>query len=64
MERIFIDVVETAAKNRESVPPKVTSELQKSFGKQVEDIAQDRMAGQARKNGLTEEVRQQLSKYE
>ena len=71
MERIVIEVGETTAKKWRNVPPKVKKQLGKSFEKQVEIVSQstkeshfeellNRAREEAAKNGLTEEILQQL----
>ncbi len=71
MERIIIDVDDATAKKWLDVPPKIKSRLEKSFEKQIEIISQSVRESQfedllkkareeAEKNGLTEEILQQL----
>ncbi len=71
MERIVIDVDDATAKRWLSVPPKIKSRLEKSFEKQIEIISQsvkesqfedllNKAREEAKKNGLTEEILQQL----
>ena len=71
MERIVIEVADATAKKWRSVPPKIKSQLEKSFEKQIEIISQgvkedefksllDKISDEAVKNGLTEEILQQL----
>lgn len=75
MERIVIEVADATVKNWETVPPKLKSQLQKNFEGQIEVVAQgirdaefksllDKIGEEARKNGLTEEILQQLLKDE
>ena len=62
MERIVIEVDEATAKKWRKVSPKVKNRLEKSFQKQIEIVSQsDKEAREeAAKNGLTEEILQQL----
>ncbi len=75
MERIVIEVTDATVKNWETVPLKLKSQLQKNFEGQIEVVAQgirdaefksllDKIGEEARKNGLTEEILQQLLKDE
>ena len=71
MERIVIGVEDTTAKRWRNVSPKIKSELEKSFGKQIDEISQKskeatfenllkEVREEAAKNGLTEEILQEL----
>ncbi len=71
MKRIIIEVSETTAKRWKNVSPKMKSYLEKIFGKQIDAISQDEKEvrfedllniarEEAAKNGLSEEVLQQL----
>ena len=71
MERIVIEVDEATAKKWRKVSPKVKNRLEKSFQKQIEIVSQSDKEAQfeellnkareeAAKNGLTEEILQQL----
>ena len=71
MERIVIEVGDTTAKNWRNVSPKIKSELEKIFEKQIDDITQkskeanfEKLLEEAReeaaRNGLTEEILQKL----
>lgn len=71
MERIVIEVNDAAAKTWQNVSPKIKSHLEKIFEKQIDDISQKlkefdfenllKNAGEeAERNGLTEEILQQL----
>ena len=71
MERIVIEVDEATAKKWRKVSPKIKNRLEKSFEKQIEIVSQSDKEAQfeellkkareeAAKNGLTEEILQQL----
>ena len=71
MERIVIEVEDATAKKWRNVPPKIKSHLEKSFGKQIDDLSQrvkesnfetltKKAREEAANNGLTEEVLKQL----
>lgn len=71
MERIVIEVNEGTAKKWRKVSPKIKSELEKSFEKQIDEISERATESgfenllqvvreEAAKNGLTEEILQQL----
>lgn len=71
MECIEIKVGKETAKNWEDVSPKLRDQLQKSFEKQIDDLAKqsklenfekllDRISKQAEANGLTEEILQEI----
>jgi len=71
MERIVIEVDAVTAKKWRNVSPKIKSQLERSFEKQIEIVSQgvkedefkfllDKISDEAVKNGLTEEVLQQL----
>ncbi len=71
MERIVIEVNDATAKKWKKVSPKIKSELEKSFEKQIDVISDgineaefksllDKISAEAAKNGLTEELLQQL----
>lgn len=71
MERIVIEVADATAKKWRDVSPKIKVQLEKSFERQIEIISQglkedefksmlDKISDEAVKNGLTEEILQQL----
>lgn len=71
MERIVIEVDDATAKKWRSVAPKIKSHLEKSFERQIDEVSQlakdssfERLLNKAReeaaRNGLTEQVLQQL----
>ena len=71
MECIEIKVGKETAKNWENVSPKLRNQLQKSFEKQIDELARqsklvsfekllDRISRQAEANGLTEEILQEI----
>ena len=71
MERIVIEVADATAQKWRDVSPKIKSQLEKSFETQIEIISQgikeaefksllDKVSVEAAKNGLTEEILQQL----
>ncbi len=71
MERIVIEVADSTAKTWQNVSPKLKSQLEKSFEGQINILSQgikdaefksllDKVSAEAAKNGLTEEILQQL----
>ncbi len=71
MERIVIEVTDATVKNWETVPQKLQNQLQKNFEDQIGVVAQgirdaefkallDKASDEAARNGLTEEILQQL----
>ncbi len=71
MERIVIEVEDDTAKKWETVAPALKSQLEKSFDKQINILTEsikkakfkfslDKVSDEAEKNGLTEEILQQL----
>ena len=71
MERIIIEVEDATAKKWRNVSPKIKSELEKSFEKQIDELSEKVKEAnfenllkivreEAAKNGLTEEILQQL----
>jgi len=71
MERIVIEVDDATAKKWQNVSPKIKNELEKSFERQIDILSQgikeaefkallDKVSDEAAKNGLTEEILQQL----
>jgi ribosomal protein RSM22 (predicted rRNA methylase) len=71
MERIIIEVGEKTARKWRNVSPKIKSELEKSFEKQIDEISEKSKEAdfekllkdvreEAAKNGLTEEILQKL----
>jgi len=71
MERIVIEVADETAKKWREVSPKIKTELERSFEKQIEILSQeikvaefksllDKVDEEAAKNGLTEEILQEL----
>ncbi len=71
MERIVIEVADATAKKWRDVPPGIKSQLEKSFEGQINILSQgikeaefksllDKVSDEAAKNGLTEEILQQL----
>jgi uncharacterized protein YeaO (DUF488 family) len=71
MERIVIEVADATAKKWRDVSPKIKNHLEKSFAQQIEDVLQKvkehnfetllkKAREEAAKNGLSEEVLQQL----
>ena len=71
MERIVIEVDEATAKKWRNVSPKIKSQLEKSFERQIDIISQsgkeaqfeallNKVREEAANNGLTEEILQQL----
>ncbi len=71
MERIFIEVAVATAKKWQEVSPKIKSQLGKSFERQIDILSDgikeaefksllDKVGEEAAKNGLTEEILQQL----
>ncbi len=71
MERIVIEVADATAKKWREVSPKIKIQFEKSFERQIEILSQgikeaefksllDKVGEEAAKNGLTEEILQQL----
>ncbi len=71
MERIVIEVADATAKNWNDISPKIKSQLEKSFEKQIDILSQgikeaefksllDKISNEAANNGPTEELLQQL----
>ncbi len=71
MERIVIEVADATAKKWRDVPQGIKSQLEKSFEGQINILSQgikeaefksllDKVSDEAAKNGLTEEILQQL----
>ncbi len=71
MERIVIEVDDATAKKWRNVPPKIKSQLEKSFEGQIDELSEKVKEAnfenllkivreEAAKNGLTEEKLQQL----
>lgn len=71
MERIVIEVDEATAKKWRDVSPRIKSQLEKSFEGQINILTQgikeaefksllDKVSDEAAKNGLTEEILQQM----
>lgn len=71
MERIVIEVDDATAKKWQNVPPKIKSHLEKSFEGQIDALSEKVKEAnfedllkivreEAAKNGLTEEILQQL----
>jgi len=71
MERIVIEVDDATAKKWQNVSPKIKSELEKSFERQIDGLSEKMKEAnfenllktvreEAAKNGLTEEILQQL----
>ncbi len=71
MERIVIEVNDATAKKWREVPVKIKTQLEKSFERQIEILSDgireaefksllDKVSEEAAKNGLTEEILQQL----
>lgn len=71
MERIVIEVEDATAKKWQNVSPKIKSELEKSFERQIDGLSEKMketnfedllkiIREEAAKNGLTEEILQQL----
>ncbi|MVN22653.1 hypothetical protein [Mucilaginibacter arboris] len=71
MERIVIEVDDATAKKWRAVSPKIKSELEKSFERQIDELSEKMKEAnfenllkivreEAAKNGLTEEILQQL----
>jgi intracellular sulfur oxidation DsrE/DsrF family protein len=71
MERIVIEVDDATAKKWRNVTPDIKTKLEKSFERQIEIVSQgtkesqfedllNRAREEAAKNGLTEEILQQL----
>jgi hypothetical protein len=75
MERIVIEVNDATAKKWRNVSPEIKSQIEKGFEKQVELLSQEekesdfenllnRAREEAARNGLTEDILQQLLKDE
>ena len=71
MEQIVIEVDDATAKKWQKVSPKIKSQLERSFEKQIDILSQgikeaefksllDKASDEAANNGLTEEILQQL----
>lgn len=71
MERIVIEVEDATAEKWRAVSPKIKTQLEKSFERQIEILAQgikeaefksllDKVSEEAAKNGLTEGIFQRL----
>ncbi len=71
MERIVIEVDDATAKKWQDVSPNIKSQLKKNFENQIEIFSQgikeahfeallDKASDEAARNGLTEEIFQQL----
>ncbi len=71
MERIVIEVEDATAKKWKEVSPGIKSQLEKNFEKQINVVTEsikkaefksllDKVSDEAAKNGLTEEILQQL----
>ncbi len=71
MKRIVIEVNDATAKKWREVPVKIKTQLEKSFEGQINILSQgikeaefksllDKVSDEAAKNGLTEEILQQL----
>lgn len=71
MERIVIEVDDATAKKWRDVSPRIKSQLEKSFEGQINILSQgikeaefksllDKVSDEAAKNGLTEEILQQM----
>jgi hypothetical protein len=71
MERIVIEVADDTAKKWRNVTPDIKTKLEKSFERQIEIVSRgtkesqfedllNRAREEAAKNGLTEEILQQL----
>jgi hypothetical protein len=75
MERIVIEVNDATAKKWRNVSPEIKSQIEKGFEKQVELLSQEEKESdfenllnkareEAARNGLTEDILQQLLKDE
>lgn len=71
MERIIIEVDTATAKKWQAVSPKIKNQMKKNFKEQIQMFSQginearfeallDKASDEAAKNGLTEEILQQL----
>ena len=71
MERIVFEVDDATAKKWDEIPSKIKTQLGESFERQIEILSQgikeaefksllDEVSEEAAKNGLTEEILQQL----
>ena len=71
MGRVVIEVDAATAKRWQEVSPEIKTQLEKSFERQIEILSQgikeaefksllDKVSEEAAKNGLTEEILQQL----
>ncbi|CAN5413912.1 hypothetical protein BH20BAC1_BH20BAC1_15090 [soil metagenome] len=71
MERIVIEIDDATAKSWQDVSPKIKEQMKKNFEEQIQMFSQginearfeallDRASDEAAKNGLTEEILQQL----
>ncbi len=71
MERIVIEIDDATAKKWQDVSPKIKDQMKKNFEEQIQMFSQginearfeallDRASDEAAKNGLTEEILQQL----
>lgn len=71
MEKIMIEVDDATAKTWQDVSPKIKEQMKKTFKEQIQMVSQgikearfeallDRASDEAAKNGLTEEILQQL----
>lgn len=71
MERIVIEVNDATVKKWREASPKIKTQLEKSFERQIEILSQgikeaefkyllDKVSEEAAKNGLTEQILQQL----
>ena len=71
MERIVIEVDNDTARTWQNVSPKIKNQLKKNFKDQIDIVSQginearfeallDKASDEAAKNGLTEEILQQL----
>ncbi len=71
MERIVIEMDDDTAKKWHDVSPKIKNQMEKNFKEQIQLVSQgisearfeallDKASDEAEKNGLTEEILQQL----
>lgn len=71
MERIIIEIDDATAKKWQDVSPKINTQMKNNFKEQIEMVSQginearfeallDKASDEAEKNGLTEEIIQQL----